>query len=218
MAELSDEEIRQAAAEAGLSPREVRLALRDAEPARVPAVRGGSSLMPPPSRGDTIHHVENALALPPAEALKVVRRSLERELGHQGHQHGDLEAAIVDERHALTYRVRAEDDGRGGSVVRIDVDPAAARAKRLLFMSVVGAMGVIGGGFLLVFGFSLLFTIGVASVAGLGLFGFFNAAAGEKRGLAQARHATAGALVAAEEQAVQRDLDAAASPPGDETA
>lgn len=218
MAELSEQEIREAADEAGLSPREVRLALRDAEPARVPAVRGGVSLMPPPSRGQTMHHVENALALPAKEALTTVRRALERELGQQGHQHGELEAAIVDERHGLTYRVQAEDDGRGGSLVRIDVDPAAARAKKLLFLSMVGAMGAMGGAFLLLFGFSLLFTIGVAGVAGLGLYGFFNATAGEKRGLARARHATAGALVAAEEAAVQRSLEDDMAPDAHEPA
>lgn len=213
VAELSNDDIREAAEETGLSPEEVRLALREND-IQVPAVRRGDSRMPAPTRGATAHNAENALTLPAKEAVRVVRSSLERSLGQKGHQHGELEADIVDERHSLVYRIRAEDDGRGGSLVRVDVDPSAARAKQILGVALGGGAAAVGAGLMLMLGFSVLFTLGVLGVASIGLAFFLKAATGERQGLAQARDLVAGALVAAEEEAAHRDM--AALPPGDD--
>jgi hypothetical protein len=140
MAQLSEDELREAAAEAGISPQELRqaLALRDSgvpEPQR--SVR---SLVGGPARGVSARHAEGRLPMAPAQAVAAVRASIERQTGRSGHRQGDLEADVVDDEANVTYRVRAEDDGDGGALVRIDVDPTAG--KGLQAVSGVGIAGV----------------------------------------------------------------------------
>jgi len=140
MAQLSDEELREAAAEAGISPQELRqaLAVRDSN-APVPE-RSVRSLVGGPSRGVSARHAEGRLPMSPAGAIAAVRASIERQTGRTGHRQGDLEADIVDDEANVTYRIRAEDDGAGGALVRVDVDPTAG--KGLQAVSGVGIAGV----------------------------------------------------------------------------
>ena len=216
MSELSDDEIREAASEAGLSPREVRLALRESEPAsaQVPAVRSsGGAMVAAPTRGTSVHHVENAIALPAPDAVGAVRSALERELGAKGHRHGENAADIVDEQHGLTYRVRGEDDGKGGALVRVDVDPAQARTSKTLWAVSGVATGAVAAGLLALIGAGpLLFFLGTAGAMGLSIWGFVRADTRQRRGMAHARHAASSALVAAEEEAARREI---ALPPGE---
>jgi hypothetical protein len=153
----SDEELRQAAAEAGISPQELRTALAERDGALVPAKKGIASLVP--RRESQVRHVESPLAMPPREALGAVRGSIEAQTGLRGHQQGDARADIVDDGAGLTYRILSETDGAGGSLVRVEIDPSTGRgAQALATTGVVGitatlvALGWLFGALTLVFG------------------------------------------------------------------
>lgn len=137
---LSDEELRQAAAEAGISPQELRLALAERHgnlPARPPSA---GSIMGPPTRGVSTTHVEGRVTMPPPQALEAVRRSIERQTGKRGHRQGEGEADLVDEDAGLTYRVRSSSDGGGGALVRVDVDVSSGKGTQAL--ATTGVVGV----------------------------------------------------------------------------
>lgn len=137
---LSDDELRQAAAEAGISPQELRIALAERHgnlPARPDPAR---SLMGPPQRGMAATHVEARIPAAPRDALASVRRSIERQTGKQGHNQGDAEADLVDEDAGLTYRIRTSDDGGGGALVRVDIDPSSGKGTQAL--ATTGVVGI----------------------------------------------------------------------------
>jgi len=135
---LSDDEVLEAAAEAGLSPQEVRLALAERNAVATPP----ASLSPlgTPSRGLSARHVEGRLALRPNHALAELRRSIERQTGKTGHKQGEDQADIVDDERGLTYRIRARDDGASGALVRVDIDPAQGHGGQAL--ATTGIVGV----------------------------------------------------------------------------
>jgi hypothetical protein len=137
---LTDDELRQAAAEAGISPQELRVALAERRSVALDKPSRVTSLMGPPARGQSATHVEGRVVLAPAEALGAVRQSIERQTGKRGHKQGEAEADIVDEDVGVTYRLRAGDDGAGGALVRIDVDPASGRGGQAI--ATTGVVGV----------------------------------------------------------------------------
>jgi len=154
---FSEEELRQAAAEAGISPQELRLALAERDGAIAPATTRGSSLVP--RRASPVKHVESSFAMPPRDAMGAVRHSIEKQTGLRGHQQGDGRADIVDDGAGLTYRIHGEADGAGGSLVRVEVDSTTGRgAQALATTGVVGitatlvALGWLFGALTLVFG------------------------------------------------------------------
>jgi hypothetical protein len=136
---LTEEELRQAAAEAGISPQELRLALAERH-GGVPAVSASRSLMGPPQRGMAATHVESRIGLPPRDALSAVRTSIERQTGKRGHAQGESEFDIVDEDQGLTYRMRVADDGGGGALVRVDIDPSSGKGTQAL--ATTGVLGI----------------------------------------------------------------------------
>lgn len=155
----SDEELRQAAAEAGISPQELRVALAERDGAQVPATKGGRLGALVARRADNVKQVESSLAMPPRDALGAVRSSIEAQTGLHGHQQGEGRADIVDDGTGLTYRIHSETDGAGGSLVRVEVDAATGRgAQALATTGVVGitatlvALGWLFGALTLVFG------------------------------------------------------------------
>lgn len=173
--QLSDDELRDAAAEAGISPQELRHALveRDGGALERPA-EASASVLGPPQRGLSTQHAEARVGLPPSEAVTAVRKSIERQTGSQGHAQGSDEADVVDEDARLTYRIRAEDDGSGGALVRVDVDPSAAKGLAALSGTAVGgiALGLVALGWLLSTTL-LVGGLGVGVVGGLLLFRAF---------------------------------------------
>jgi hypothetical protein len=200
MAELSDEELREAAAEAGISPHELRHAL--AERAGTELARGDAagSVLGAPERGATAAHVEGQIARLPAHALGAVRAAIERQTGRTGHRQGEHEADVVDDELGLTYRVRTQDDGAGGALVRVDVDPTAGRSFRNLALTGVGGitLAIVGLGALV--GSTMLLLGGLA----LGVLGglLVGRRAGRlARGLVQARAIASNALMEAEDEA-----------------
>jgi hypothetical protein len=203
MAELSDQELREAAAEAGISPHELRHALAQRE--GVDLVRrdgdgGPASVMGPPARGSSAAHVEGPVARPPAHALAAVRASIERQTGRTGHRQGEHEADVVDDDLGLTYRVRAQDDGAGGALVRIDVDPTSGRSARAVALAGVGGVAFVLLGLGLVFGSTML-VLGAIALGGLGGLWVGRRAAQLGRGLASARAIAGNALMEAEDEA-----------------
>lgn len=136
---LTEDELRQAAAEAGISPHELRLALAERH-GGVPATSAPPSLMGPPQRGIAVTHVESRVGMPPRDALTAVRGSVERQTGKRGHAQGEAEFDIVDEDHGLTYRLRATEDGGGGALVRVDIDPSSGKGTQAL--ATTGVVGI----------------------------------------------------------------------------
>lgn len=162
---LTDEELREAAAEAGISPQELRMALaeRSGDLAVLPS--GAGTLMGPPQRGVSATHAESSVSLAPPEALRHVQASIERQTGKRGHKQGADETDIVDDDAGLTYRIRAQDDGAGGALVRVDVDPSQGKGSQA--MAAVGSGGVAT----VLFALGWLFSFTTLWVAGLGIGG-----------------------------------------------
>lgn len=170
MANLTDEELRDAAAEAGISPQELRVALAERN-GDLPATVDSGSAVGALTRGTSAAHVESRIPAPPAEALSAVRSSLERQTGRTGHGQGDGEADLVDDDAGLTYKVRSTPDGAGGALVRVDIDTSAGRGVQSLAATGVGgvsltmlALGWLFGATTLMFGGVGLGALGVALI------------------------------------------------------
>jgi hypothetical protein len=137
--DLTEEELRLAAAEAGISPQELRLALAQRQ-GNLPAHDVQTSVLGPPRRGASCGYVEGRIPLPPVDALTAVRKAIERETTARGHLQGPNEADIVDERSGLTYRIRSISDESQGALVRIDIDDGQGRGTQAL--ATTGAVGL----------------------------------------------------------------------------
>lgn len=193
-AKLTEQELREAAAEAGISPEELRRALvQRNEPAGTTALaraaRGGGEL--------TRYSAETRLDLPPERALDTVRRALGRQVGNNGHRQGSSRIDIVDDAAGLVYKVVAEGDGQGGSLVKVEVDSGSARSSLALGGFILGgfSLGITAFGALLS---SLIMWIGI-SVGVLGAVALFLSAARMQAGRKRAELVVAQALVEAEE-------------------
>jgi len=162
MANLTDEELRDAAAEAGISPQELRVALAQRN-GDLPATVDSSSAVGALTRGTSAAHVESRIPAPPKEALSSVRASLERQTGRTGHGQGDGSADVVDDEAGLTYKVRSTADGAGGALVRVDVDTSAGKGVQSL-----AATGVAGVSFTML-ALGWLFGATTLMFGGLGL-------------------------------------------------
>ena len=210
MAQLSDEELREAAAEAGISPHELRHALAQREGTDLARPDDAGTLMGPPERGASEAHVVGRIGRPPGQAIAAVRASIERQTGRTGHRQGEHEADVVDDDLGLTYRMRTQDDGAGGALVRIDVDPTAGRsARNLALTGVVGiTLAVVGLAMLLGTTTLLLGGVGLGVLGGL-LVG--RRAGRLSRGLASARAIASHALMEAEDESASPQ---GALPPG----
>lgn len=177
----TDEQLREAASEAGISPIELRQALVERE--------GGGLMRPPPPGAGT---VQATVALAAPAAITAVRRSIEENAHRSGHAQGEGRYDIVDDDLGLTYRVTANDDGDGLSVVRIDVDTGAGRGALALAGAGTGgvALTVVCIGWL--FSLTTLWLIGLGIGALGGLWIAKNAvvlASARRRGVDLATHA-----------------------------
>lgn len=201
MAQLTDEELRDAAAEAGISPNELRhaLAVREGgDDADLPAT---ASVMGGPARGIAVKHAEGRIQRPPRDALAAVRTSIEKQSGKSGHNQGEDEADIVDDDAGLTYRIRSRDDGAGGALVRIDIDPTQGRGLAALRGVSVGGVTVAMIGLAWLFSSTLLW-LGAAGVGILGAYLVAKSFAGGGLAARRAQGIAAQALVDAEEGAI----------------
>lgn len=170
MANLTDDELRAAAAEAGISPQELRVALAERN-GDLPATVDSGSAVGALTRGTSAAHVESRIPAPPTEALAAVRSSLERQTGRTGHGQGEREADLVDDDVGLTYKVRSAPDGAGGALVRVDIDTSAGKGVQSLAATGVGgvsltmlALGWLFGATTLMFGGLGLGALGVVLI------------------------------------------------------
>lgn len=196
---LTDEELRQAAAEAGISPQELRVALAERQGTALERQSKTTSLVGPPTRGQSATYVEGQVGLPPREALGAVRQSIERQTGKRGHNQGEGEADIVDDDAGVTYRMRTSDDGAGGALVRVDIDPSSAKGNQAL--ATTGVVGVtatlVALGWL--FGATTLW-LGGLGIGALGGFLMARSLLRLRRGTASAHAVAAHALMEAEDR------------------
>ncbi len=199
MSQLSDAEIEEAAREAGITPAELRSALAEQAGGGALATRPsrGTGVLPAPTRGSSVAHSETSLPYPPEQAVRAVKRQIEREIGSTGHMQGSTEADIYDEPAGIVYRIQAEDDGAGGAMVRVDVDATPLRSRRTLTSMGLGASvglfaiaGLIIPG---VVGWALL-----VGAVGLTALGVTTMGAMRTRAIKDAKSITARALVEAE--------------------
>lgn len=199
MPPLSDNELRDIADESGLSPEQVRKTLA-AEAGTALAKRAPQGMVAPSVRGATAAFAEGRLPVAPENAVRRVREAVEQQARSKGHMQGGGEADVVDEARKITYRIRAEDDGSRGALVRVDIDPTQAKANNML-----GWAGVITGGVVLSLAAALTGSLALwigAGVVGLG----GGAVMGRQRALLTARvhdaHALASQAIADAESKV----------------
>lgn len=139
--DLSEEDLQETAAEAGLSPNELRIVLAERRSGSALGRAGARlSAVGPPGRGVSVIQVEGRLNMEREEALAAVRSSIERQTGKRGHKQGDSEADIVDDDNGVTYRLRTAEDGAGGALIRIDIDPSQGKGTQALVTT--GVFGV----------------------------------------------------------------------------
>ena len=206
MTQLSNEEIRDIATQSGLSPEAVRRSLSESTSL---ARQSSGGMVPASVRGKSAAFVETRLAEAPDQAIQRVRAAIEKESRSKGHMQGGSEADIVDEARDLTYRLRVEDDGGGGALVRVDIDPSNANAKSTLAKWGLGLTTLTIGGLALLSG-SLWLWIGTAAVGVGGFMGVAN-----HRRLVHSRIQDAHSLVSQSLNEVESRAPAALAP-GDE--
>ncbi len=189
-AKLTDQELREAAAEAGISPEELRQALvqrSGGAPGHALARSTGNAAAP--------YSAQTRLAQPPEHALEGVRAAIGRQVGHRGHRQGNGDIDILDDRNNILYRVHADPDGQGGALVQVRTERTGSSLALAAIMFATVALGIVALGFFLS---TMMVWLGVF-LAAAGGAGVFLAA---KRGAGGQRHAelvVAQALVEAEE-------------------
>lgn len=195
---LNDEELRAAAAEAGISPAELRNALAERE-------GGGTTTALAKREGAVPARLDGAVALPPKDAIAAVRGSIERQTGLRGHMQGDAQADIVDDGRGLTWRVHAESDEGGGALVRVEIDPSAGSgAQKLALGGLIGiTTALVGIGWL--FG-ALTLALGGVGVGVIGAIVLGRNAIRLMQASRNAESVAAQALVEAEDRAAQKAI------------
>lgn len=191
-APLTEDELRDAAAEAGISPAELRQALARREGEGLPARREPATIA---ATNVTMSAMEGRVPLPPADANEAVRLVIERRTGRRGHRQGGGRVDIVDDEQGVVFKVQSEADGAGGALVRVDVEAMSGNFALASLMVGALSLGLISLGYLLS---TMVLLLGVL-VGGIGAF----AVLGSRRKVEQARargRAIAGeALLEAEE-------------------
>ena len=112
-AKLTDQELREAAAEAGISPEELRQALAQRSSGVTTAALARSAAA---AQG---YSARTQLAVPPDQAAEAVRAAIHRHVGHRGHRQGNGDIDILDDRSGMLYRIHSESDGQGGALVEV---------------------------------------------------------------------------------------------------
>lgn len=193
-AKLTEQELREAAAEAGISPEELRRALvQRSSPAPTTALARADR-----GSAEVAHYsAETQLAMPPEQALETVRRAIARQVGNNGHRQGSARADIVDDRAGVVYKVSSAGDGQGGALVKVEVDAGAGRSNLALGGFILGgfALGITAFGALL----SSLIMWGGISLGVLGAVALFLAGTRLESGRKHAEQVVAQALLEAEE-------------------
>ena len=191
---LSEQELREAAAEAGISPEELRRALVERNG---PQATGKALVRRSDGAEPAQYSAATRLDVPPEQALDVVRRAFAKQVGHTGHRQGPSRADIVDDSAGVVYKIHADGDGQGGALVKVDVDAGAGRSNLALGGFILGgfSLGITAFGALLA---PLIMWAGI-TLGVVGAAALFLAAARLSQGRKRAELIVAQALVEAEE-------------------
>lgn len=205
-AKLTEQELRDAAAEAGISPEELRQALvqrSGGAPAGPLARTSGTTAM----QG---YSAQTNLSVPPDQAAERVRGAIGKLVGHRGHRQGGGAIDILDDKTGMLYRIHTEADGQGGALVNVSTERSGGTMGLAAVMFGATSLGVIALGYLF---FPLLFWLGVGMLmaGGAGLFLANQRIAGHHR---QAQLVVSQALVDAEEALPAADAPPRALRPG----
>lgn len=191
---LTEQELREAAAEAGISPEELRRALVERNQPAGP----GKALARKFDGPEAVQYsAQTRLDLPPEQALDVVRRALGKQVGHTGHRQGAGRADIVDESAGVVYKLTATADGQGGALVKVDVDAGAGRSNLALGGFILGGFSLAITAFGAILS-SLIMWAGI-TLGAVGAAALFLAAGRLRAGRRRAELVVAQALVEAEE-------------------
>lgn len=189
-AKLTDQELREAAAEAGISPEELRQALAQRS-------GGGTDTALARSAGAAVtgYAAQTGLALAPDQAIEAVRASIARQVGHRGHRQGNGSVDILDDSTGMLYRIQAESDGQGGALVRVGSERTGSSLAlaAVMFTTVAVGVGLLG---LLLSTMMVWLSILMAAAGGAGIYLSMHRVAGMQR---RSEQVVAQALVEAEE-------------------
>ncbi|MBL9104569.1 MAG: hypothetical protein JNL82_26730 [Myxococcales bacterium] len=205
-AKLTEQELRDAAAEAGISPEELRQALVQ----RSGGTPGGALAR---SSGAAVqgYTAQTHLSLPPDQASERVRAAIGAQVGHRGHRQGNGDIDILDDKTGMVYRIHTEGDGQGGALVHVSTERTGGTLALAGTMFGAATLGIIGVGWL--FSLSLFFWLGIGLLAagGAGLFMASKRVGDNHR---QAQLVVSQALVDAEEALPAADAPPRALRPG----
>lgn len=188
-AKLTEEELRETAAEAGITPEELRRALVQR-----------STVLPErasPRGALQTQSLEGRVAQPPEQASETVRRIIERASGHRGHRQGGGRIDIVDEENGVVYQIQGEADGAGGALVKVEINSVSTVGNFALASFIVGTftLGVVLFGWMV---WAAMMWVGLG-LGGIGIFALISASRRLEQGRVRARTIAAEALLEAEE-------------------
>jgi len=189
-AKLTDQELREAAAEAGISPEELRQALAQRSGATSPTALARSA-----GAAAQAYSARTQLALPPDRAAETLRAAIQRHVGHRGHRQGNGDIDILDDRSGMLYRIHSESDGQGGALVEVRTERTGNNLALAAVMFAGVALGVTVLGYMLSTMLMML-GLGLLVASGVGVVMAGGRAAGMQK---QAELVVAQALVEAEE-------------------
>lgn len=164
-AKLTEQELREAAAEAGISPEELRQAL---------VQRSTGAASPGPlarTSGAAVqsYSAQTHLSLPPDRAAEQVRSAIGKQVGHRGHRQGNGDIDILDDKTGMLYRIHSEGDGQGGALVHVATERTGGTMMLAGVMFGAASLGILAVGWLFS---SLIFWLGfgLLMAGGAGLF------------------------------------------------
>jgi len=191
-APLTEDELRDAAAEAGISPAELRNALAQREGEGPPARRQPATI----AAGSVMSSsLEGRVGLPPTDANEAVRAGIERRTGRRGHRQGGGRVDIVDDEQGVVFKVQSEADGAGGALVRVDVEAMSGNVALASLMIGALSLGLIAVGYLIS---TMLLLLGVLT-GGVGVFAVMSSRRKVEQARARGRAIAGEALLDAED-------------------
>lgn len=145
VANLSDQELEQTAAEAGITVGELKAALAGRDAGELPSKNDQFT------KGKTHCRVQSRFPMPPAQALSQVQRVFGQQVDHLPARGADGQVRYVNEKLGVVYRVASASDGTpGGALVSVDVD-VSRRVKEynrrtLPLLAIIGVAVLLIGG------------------------------------------------------------------------
>lgn len=159
---LSDQELAQAAAEAGVSPEELKTALAQRASEQIVAEKAEQA------KAKTHGMVQAQFATKPNHALALVHQVFNQQVHLSPTQSKDGQISYVHEKVGIAYRLSSESDGTAmGALVRVEID--TSQWIRRVLRSILPMLALLVGPAFFIFEVSLssCISVGVASLFSL---------------------------------------------------